>query len=112
MPQEKLRRRFGLWVVGGLLALCGALCVAELAAALPQTGGEYVYLRAAYGPLPAFLSGWTSFCLGFSAPLAVAGHVSAVRLPYGLRNSVQDWEPVFRPGPAAVRSVAPGGLEE
>ena len=53
MPQEKLRRRFGLWVVGGLLALCGALFVAELAAALPQTGGEYVYLRAAYGPRPS-----------------------------------------------------------
>ncbi|GAH49866.1 unnamed protein product [marine sediment metagenome] len=52
---------FGLWALGGLLALCGALCVAELAAALPRAGGEYVYLREAYGPMPAFLSGWTSF---------------------------------------------------
>src|SRR6056300_1335175 len=68
---------FGLWAIGGLLALCGALCVAELAAALPRVGGEYVYLREAYGPMPAFLSGWTSFILGFSAPLAVAGHVAA-----------------------------------
>jgi len=76
---------FGLWAVGGLLALCGALCVAELAAALPQAGGEYVYLRKAYGPMPAFLSGWTSFILGFSAPLAVAGHVAAKYLlaPFG-----------------------------
>ncbi|MHC4510316.1 MAG: amino acid permease, partial [Planctomycetota bacterium] len=41
---------FGLWALGGLLALCGALCVAELAAALPRAGGEYVYLREAYGP--------------------------------------------------------------
>ena len=68
---------FGLWALGGLLALCGALCVAELAAALPRAGGEYVYLREAYGPMPAFLSGWTSFFVGFSAPLAVTGYVAA-----------------------------------
>ncbi len=76
---------FGLWGLGGLLALCGALCVAELAAALPEAGGEYVYLREAYGPMPAFLSGWTSFFLGFAAPLAVASHVTAEYLltPFG-----------------------------
>ncbi|MCP4258988.1 MAG: amino acid permease [Planctomycetes bacterium] len=80
---------FGLWALGGLLAICGALCVAELAAALPQSGGEYVYLREAYGPMPAFLSGWTSFFLGFSAPLAVAGHVAATYLlsPFGLAEN-------------------------
>ncbi|MHC4751360.1 MAG: amino acid permease [Planctomycetota bacterium] len=77
---------FGLWALGGLLALCGALCVAELAAALPRAGGEYVYLREAYGPMPAFLCGWTSFFLGFSAPLAVAGYIAALYLltPFGL----------------------------
>jgi len=77
---------FGLWILGGLLALCGALCVAELAAALPRAGGEYVYLREAYGPMPAFLSGWTSFVLGFSAPLAVASYIAALYLltPFGL----------------------------
>jgi len=77
---------FGLWALGGLLALCGALCVAELAAALPRAGGEYVYLREAYGPMPAFLSGWTSFFVGFSAPLAVAGYIAALYLltPFGL----------------------------
>ena len=77
---------FGLWALGGLLAICGALCVAELAAALPRAGGEYVYLREAYGPMPAFLSGWTSFFLGFSAPLAVAAYISALYLltPFGL----------------------------
>ncbi len=76
---------FGLWALGGLLAICGALSVAELAAALPRAGGEYVYLREAYGPMPAFLSGWTSFFLGFSAPLAVAGQISAKYLlaPFG-----------------------------
>jgi APA family basic amino acid/polyamine antiporter len=77
---------FGLWILGGFLALCGALCVAELAAALPRAGGEYVYLREAYGPMPAFLSGWTSFFLGFSAPLAVASYIAALYLltPFGL----------------------------
>ena len=43
----------------------------ELGAALPRVGGEYVYLRRAYGPLPAFLSGWTSFTMGFGAAIAV-----------------------------------------
>jgi APA family basic amino acid/polyamine antiporter len=77
---------FGLWALGGLLAICGALCVAELAAALPRAGGEYVYLREAYGPMPAFLSGWTSFFLGFSAPLAVVSYIAALYLltPFGL----------------------------
>jgi len=77
---------FGLWALGGLLAMCGALCVAELAAALPRAGGEYVYLREAYGPMPAFLSGWTSFFVGFSAPLAMAGYIAAKYLltPFGL----------------------------
>jgi APA family basic amino acid/polyamine antiporter len=79
----------GLWIVGGFLAVCGALCVAELAAALPRAGGEYVYLREAYGPMPAFLSGWTSFFLGFSAPLAVAGYIAALYLltPFGLAGA-------------------------
>ena len=77
---------FGLWILGGLLALCGALCVAELAAALPQAGGEYVYLREAYGPMPAFLTGWTSFFVGFSAPLAVAGYIAALYLLTPLRS--------------------------
>ena len=60
-----------LWVVGGLLAVCGALTLCELAAALPHSGGDYVYLREAYGPLAAFLSGWVSFLIGFGAPIGV-----------------------------------------
>lgn len=75
-----------LWCVGGVLALCGALSVAELATAMPRAGGEYVYLREAYGALPAFLAGWTSFIIGFSAPLAVNAHLAATYLlsPFGL----------------------------
>ncbi len=80
---------FGLWVLGGALAMCGALCVAELAAAMPRAGGEYVYLREAYGPMPAFLSGWTSFLLGFSAPLAVNSYITAtyVLAPFGVAGA-------------------------
>lgn len=48
-----------LWVVGALVALFGALTLAELAALFPRSGGIYVYLREAYGPVPAFLFGWT-----------------------------------------------------
>jgi amino acid transporter len=49
----------GVWVAGGLLALCGGLCYAELSAAFPRTGGDYVYLRESYGSALGFLFGWT-----------------------------------------------------
>src|SRR5918912_1055470 len=58
------------WVAGGLLAFFGAMAYAELAAHRPRAGGEYVYLRAAYGPLAAFFTGWTSFIAGFSGAIA------------------------------------------
>lgn len=47
------------WLLGGVIALAGAICFAELAARVPRAGGSYVYLREAFGPLPAFLFGWT-----------------------------------------------------
>ncbi len=52
-----------VWVLGGLISLCGALSVAELAASLPQTGGWYVYLRVAWGRLAGFLFGWSELVL-------------------------------------------------
>ncbi|MEK9139492.1 MAG: amino acid permease [Nitrospirota bacterium] len=64
-----------VWLVGGSIALAGALSYSELGAALPVAGGEYVYLRRAYGPFIGFLSGWTSFAVGFSAAIA-AGAMS------------------------------------
>jgi APA family basic amino acid/polyamine antiporter len=64
-----------VWLVGGLIALAGALSYSELGTALPVAGGEYVYLRRAYGPFIGFLSGWTSFAVGFSAAIA-AGAMS------------------------------------
>ena len=61
-----------LWVVGGLIALCGALSYGELGAAIPRAGGEYIFLSRLYHPLFGFLSGWTSFFAGFSAPIAAS----------------------------------------
>lgn len=60
----------GVWVLGGVLAFAGAMAYAELAALRPRSGGEYVYLREAFGPLAAFLTGWTSFVAGFSGAIA------------------------------------------
>src|SRR6187431_2884458 len=60
------------WVAGGFLAFCGAMAYAELAALRPRAGGEYVYLREAYGGLAGFLTGWTSFVAGFAAPIAAS----------------------------------------
>jgi APA family basic amino acid/polyamine antiporter len=61
---------FVVWVVGGLLSLFGALSYAELAAAMPEAGGEYVYLREAYGPLWGFLYGWTQTWVAKSGSIA------------------------------------------
>jgi APA family basic amino acid/polyamine antiporter len=64
-----------VWVVGGVLSFFGALAMSELGAAYPQAGGMYIYLREAYGPLVAFLFGWTLFLVidaGSMATLAVA----------------------------------------
>ncbi|MEE2905864.1 MAG: amino acid permease [Gemmatimonadota bacterium] len=61
-----------LWIVGGSLALLGALCYAELGAMMPHAGGEYVYLRETYGPAFGFMSAFVSLTAGFSAAIAAA----------------------------------------
>ena len=61
-----------LWLVGGALSLAGARCYAELARHRPYAGGEYLYLRDAFGPLLGFLSGWTSFIAGFSGAISAS----------------------------------------
>ncbi|HEY1271051.1 MAG TPA: amino acid permease [Terriglobales bacterium] len=58
------------WVVAGLLSMAGALTYAELGALLPRAGGEYVYLREAYGEGPAFLYGWMRFIMGSAGSIA------------------------------------------
>lgn len=60
------------WVFGGVFALSGALCYGELGAMFPRAGGEYVFLRESFGKGLAFLSGWISLVVGFSAPIAAA----------------------------------------
>src|SRR5688572_22884752 len=59
-----------VWILGGVITLCGALATAELAAAYPRAGGVFVYLREIYGPGVAFLFGWTML---FLAPASTAG---------------------------------------
>ena len=61
-----------LWVVGGVLALTGALCYAELATALPRSGGEYNFLSRIYHPMVGFCTGLTSATIGFAAPIAIS----------------------------------------
>jgi APA family basic amino acid/polyamine antiporter len=65
------------WVVGGALAFAGAMAYAELASVRPRAGGEYVYLKSAFGRLAAFLTGWTSFIAGFSGAIAASAVVLA-----------------------------------
>lgn len=61
-----------LWIVGGIIALCGALSYGELGANIPKAGGEYIFLKELYHPILGFLSGWVSFVVGFSAPIAAS----------------------------------------
>jgi basic amino acid/polyamine antiporter, APA family len=72
-----------LFAVGGVIAFTGSLCYAELATMWPEDGGEYVYLRKIYGPLPAFLTGWISLFVAFSLSAAMSS-ILAVKYFNGL----------------------------
>lgn len=61
-----------LWVVAGIIAWCGAIAYGELGATIPKAGGEYIFLSELFHPLLGFLSGWISFIVGFSAPVAAS----------------------------------------
>ncbi len=61
-----------LWIIGGITALCGALCYGELSAALPRSGGEYHFLSQVYHPALGFMAGFVSATVGFAAPIALA----------------------------------------
>lgn len=63
---------FLIWVVGAIVSLAGAFCYSELGINFPSSGGEYVYLTQAYGPVWGFMTGWVSLFAGFSAPIAAA----------------------------------------
>ncbi|HEY0285346.1 MAG TPA: amino acid permease [Vicinamibacterales bacterium] len=69
-----------VWVAGGAMAFAGAMAYAELASLRPRAGGEYVYLREAFGNLAAFLTGWTSFVAGFTGAIAASAIVTTFYL--------------------------------
>lgn len=78
----------GVWILGGFLAIVGAICYGRLGMRFPHAGGEYAFLRPSYGALPAFLSGWASLFIGFTAPIAASAlglaHYLRVYLPESL----------------------------
>jgi len=92
----------GIWLAGAVVALAGCLCYAELAINLPRSGGEYIYVREAWGPAWGFLSGWISFFAGFAAPIAAAALLFSEylahfypalspRIPTGMLSTSSRW---------------------
>ena len=103
------------WIVGGLLSLTGALTYAELAALMPRAGGEYVFIRQAYGPLPGFLYGWTRFFVastggvaglaaGFAIFISVVGGNALDRFHWSI--GPPDWQYSF----SGLQAVAIGAI--
>jgi basic amino acid/polyamine antiporter, APA family len=78
-----------LWLIGGIVALCGAFCYAELGSMFPRSSGEYNFLTRAYHPALGFMAGWLSATVGFSAPVALAA--------LALADYVRSVAPAFPP---------------
>ncbi len=97
-----------LWVLGGMLAVCGALTLCELTASMPRSGGDYVYLHESYGPAVAFLSGWVSFFIGFGGPIALSSSAAAnyLLVPFGLDPATEAHRAA---GPGVGDHPGPGG---
>jgi len=66
-----------VWVLGGVLALCGALCYAELSAMFPRAGGAFVFLKETYGPAVSFVYGWSALLITYPASIAAIAMVFA-----------------------------------
>ena len=94
-----------VWVVGGLLAMCGALSLAEVASALPRTGGIYVFLREGWGRLPAFLFGWAELVI---IRAAAVGAIAITFAEYFLR--VLGYNPLVEPHASYARYTAAGAI--
>ena len=73
------------WVLGGVIALFGALTIAELAGALPRSGGVFAYILEAFGPLPAFLFGWSELAVIRASALGAIATIFAEYLGYFIR---------------------------
>lgn len=94
-----------VWVTGGLFALCGALTLAEVGSAFPETGGVYVFIREAFGRLPAFLFGWSELTVIRAASL---GAIAITFAEYALR--VAGFDPALAPYDAYAHYVAAAGI--
>ncbi len=80
-----------LWVVGGIIALCGALSYAELGSTFPRSGGEYSFLSKIYHPSIGFAGGWVSITIGFSAPVALAAMTFGAYFRATLGEDAPEW---------------------
>ena len=80
-----------LWLLGGIVAMSGALCYGELAVRMPRSGGEYTYLSRIFHPSVGFLAGWVSATVGFAAPAALA----SVALGRYLTQVIPVFPPLF-----------------
>lgn len=95
----------GIWVAAGLFVLCGALTLAELAGTYPSSGGPYMFIREAWGKVPAFLFGWTQLVLIRAAAL---GGISTVFAEYSLR--VTGFNPAIEPYASYVHYLAAAAI--
>jgi amino acid transporter len=94
-----------IWLTGGLFALCGALTLAEVASALPRTGGVYVFIRESWGRLPAFLFGWSELVIIRAAAL---GAISTTFSEYLVR--VLGHDPRIAPYSGYVHYIAAAAI--
>ena len=94
------------WVVGGALALCGAVSYGALARRIPESGGEYTFLGRTLHPLAGFLAGWISLTAGFTAPIAAAAHGLAAYL----EASLPEWASSRDPRWIGTLAIAGAGL--
>lgn len=96
-----------LWAVGGLMALAGALTIAEMATMLPRVGGDYLFAREAFGPGTAIMVGWATFILGFAAPIAVIARLAtSYMLGDWLALLPGPWPAILEPGLAVTLIAA------
>src|ERR1700679_4055005 len=95
-----VRLVFLVWIVGGVLSLAGALTYAELAAAMPGAGGEYVYLTQAYGPLWGFLYSWTQMWVAKSGSIATLATAFFEYTAHFVPQFEQIW---LRAGPFSIK---------
>lgn len=100
----------GIWLVGAVLALAGALCYSELAINFQRSGGEYVYLSEAWGPAWGFINGWVSFFAGFSAPIANAALGIAAYLAFFFPTLAADSAPLLTV-PLGFATLTVGGAQ-